>query len=162
MMNLTQGMAIATSLSIAISTPLLFDQKISRANDASMQLAQTQPSAQCQNAIRAAINRIQEGRDINIEASFGTPYDGYPPDRPYAYGFLFSGPATDSVLLSDGFLLNLSTEIINNCQMVSMVAFQADQTDWFRVYGLVRGSVREFECYNPGTGSPGWGYQFCG
>jgi hypothetical protein len=107
-------------------------------------------SEECEAAIVSAVSRIQERRTLDVEVvrrNHAESYPDGPSDRPFNYSFSVTGASARIVTDSPRFMNSISTNIINNCETVSMVRFMAftppDTRFPFRrlrgegVYGLI-------------------------
>ncbi|MEO0688327.1 MAG: hypothetical protein AAFY76_25515 [Cyanobacteria bacterium J06649_11] len=132
-------------------------------------IAQTlsdEEQSQCETALLDAVNTIQDGRAVQVvgitSVDLSTRYSDYPTDAPLGVIIQMEGQATADVLSSDQFMTSVSTGIIQQCGPVSLVDFDMNGTDWTVVYGLVNGTVAQFECLTPGPSPDAkWGQEFC-
>jgi hypothetical protein len=133
------------------------------------QIKQTRTeTTECAEALQAAKNKITKGRKVKVVEVYKTnvqqfSYTDYPKKRPFSYTFTLSGAATASIIKSEKFLLSISTEIIKNCNSVSMVRFGLHASDSGVDFGLVgEKNIRLFECIEPGSPTKlTWGYVIC-
>ncbi|CDM96632.1 hypothetical protein AmaxDRAFT_0978 [Limnospira maxima CS-328] len=66
----------------------------------------------------------------------------------------------DDILNSPQMLNSLSHQIISNCGDVSAVTYAKYRTGLSRTFGIVNGSVRQFQCIDPGNVLR-WGQHMC-
>ena len=121
---------------------------------------------QCETALLDAVNTIEDGRAVQVvditSVDLSTRYSDYPINSPLGVVIQMEGQATADVLSSDQFMTSVSTGIIQQCEPVSLVDFDMNETDWTVVYGLVDGTIVQFECLTPGPGPDAkWGQEFC-
>ncbi|NEZ61056.1 hypothetical protein [Adonisia turfae] len=121
---------------------------------------------QCSQLVSEAVNSLEEGRDVQVAdvviTDISKGYANYPADAPIGVVFRMNGQAAADVMNSHQFMTTISTQLITECQPVSLVDFQVNYTDWSSKYGLVSGSVTRFECVEPGVGiNLQWGQEFC-
>jgi hypothetical protein len=135
-------------------------------------------SEQCEAAIVSAVSRIQERRTLDVEVTRRNHAEGYPDgpsDRPFNYSFSVTGASARIVTDSPRFMNSISTNIINNCETVSMVSFLAFTPPErprfpFRrlrgegIFGLIdTDRISEFSCEPPQRGRElPWGQVSCG
>lgn len=87
----------------------------------------------------------------------------YPEKYPIQVFFVLEGPGTESIMNSTIFLKALSSKIIIGCDLVSLVIFGVNHTDWNNTFGLLDSNkVEEFEClpFDFNRRIP-WGYTVC-
>ena len=121
---------------------------------------------QCTLALSEAVTALEEGRDVQVadvvSIDISQGYSDYPADAPIGVVFRMNGQAAADVMNSHQFMTTISTQLITECQPVSLVDFQVNYTDWSAKYGLVNGNVIAFECVEPGVGAyTQWGQEFC-
>lgn len=78
---------------------------------------------ECINAISSVESQLQSDRDLTIEFSevYNGSMDGTPPEgRPNQYVFGMNGSAVETVMNSGVLLDNLATQIISNCNSISL------------------------------------------
>lgn len=104
----------------------------------------------CRSAIASVENQLKSDRNLTIELSQIERlqyHPDHPEGRPNGYKVGMKGDAAFSVLGSPVLLNSLSTEIINNCNSVSLADFGIYQTGNVRTFGLMsNGEVEEFQC----------------
>ena len=120
-----------------------------------------QTNRQCSAAISRAKAKIRAVRNTSVRVEkddISRSYNDFPAGRPLAYAFLIKGEGRYTVLNSTKFLTQISQNIINNCQFVSLVVFAWDNTgDPGANFGLMPdGKVKLFECTS--RENVGWGY----
>lgn len=123
---------------------------------------------ECQSEIEAAAKMIEDGRNVRVldvtQRDFSDRYsEGYPSEASFSLDFRMEGRAAADIMHSPQFMNNISANIIESCQSVSLVEFSVSQTDWASVYGLIDGSVLPFSCIGSGdyTGEISWGERIC-
>jgi len=124
----------------------------------------------CAAALRVATNKITRGRNIKVgkilkKNDIPYTYKDYPKNRPFSYDItLHSGT---SIYELNKLLQPISTDIIQNCNSVSIVSFN-DGNESSVTFGLMKGGIVEKfkqECSEVfGDISPKklpWGYAHC-
>ncbi|MBE7380476.1 MAG: hypothetical protein F6J95_003565 [Leptolyngbya sp. SIO1E4] len=138
--------------------------------NSSLALAQTSPEEieqQCQIAALEAVSTIEDGRNVQVVDVIGidlsSGYVGYPANAPMGAIIRLDGSATSDVLSSPQFMATVSSQIITQCQPVSLIEFQMNYTGWAEIYGLVDDSVVAFKCMEADTDAnrAPWGQRFC-
>ena len=132
-------------------------------------LAQVSPEAlvrRCETVVADAANVIEDGRSAQVVDIMAIElvelYSDYPADAPIGVILRLEGTAAADILSSSQFMNTVSDQVITQCQPVSLVEFQMNDTDWSEVYGLVRDEVVAFECVEAGVGaSVVWGQTYC-
>jgi hypothetical protein len=137
-------------------------------------VSQTSAAQSCQSSVMAARERLEavgnlevavRQRDVSTAA-----YPDYPNERPEEYIFAMKGSALQSVMRSPVLLTDLSTNIIQSCDAVSMVTFAQANSGWHLSFGIFPDDqIKAFECaesygINPGRGNSGrlrWGLFYC-
>lgn len=120
----------------------------------------------CRTALTAATNTLEKGRNVQVSTirvrSLSEEYSDFPTDQPYGIYIGMEGQATADILNSPQLMTSISSQLIAECDSVSLVKFAMHQTDWNIVFGLIGESVASFECIDP---SPGlvmqWGKTTC-
>lgn len=123
-------------------------------------------SVRCQVALDEATNTVEEVPSVQMSTmdirSLAEEYSDFPAERAYGVYIGIEGQAAINVLNSPQLLTSISSQLIEECDSVSMVKFAMHQTDLNVIFGLVGGSVLSFECTEP---SPGritqWGTTVC-
>jgi hypothetical protein len=124
----------------------------------------------CSRALTAAQDKIRRVKDLASVHLTSLPvpdrYPDHPMGRPDGYQFLMSGRGGFTILAAEKFMMTISTDIIKHCPSTSLVEW-ATVPEGAAIYGLVKGRVRGFDCYedyntrrspNP---KPPWGYEGC-
>lgn len=124
----------------------------------------------CKAAIIDANRRIMKGRNISVKTDIrevSDTYTDYPSGRKYALWFLLNGTSSESILQSAQFQKYFASQIIKNCDDVSLVLFGTGGSDYYWKIGLMpNGAIDFFECIDdkveetPGI-RPKWGQQYC-
>lgn len=121
----------------------------------------------CAMALQAAKNKITKGRRVNVveitkKNEIPQIYKKYPIDRPFSYTFGLSGSGTNSILKSTKMLITISTEIIRNCQTISIIYFGEYPGDNIVAFGITgQNKVKNFPCYDKRDRTLPWGYDAC-
>lgn len=123
----------------------------------------------CTDSVQAMIQTLEQGRQIRVTRGEFSPlegtYVGYPADAPFSLWLTLDGPDADNIMASPQLMTTLSATLMADCEPVSLVVFNRDQTGWTEVFGLVAGQVTPFACvgenYNWQDPLP-WGTRICG
>ncbi|MEO1124640.1 MAG: hypothetical protein AAFX95_11200 [Cyanobacteria bacterium J06639_16] len=131
-----------------------------------LQSSEKSTEQECRAAFTEAVNTIENGRRVEVvdivSIDLSRGHRGYPANAPVGIILAMEGQATADVLNSHQFMNNISSQIIEDCQPVSLVEFQMYSTDWAETYGLVNGNVVLFSCIEAGIGAnPRWGQVVC-
>jgi hypothetical protein len=105
-------------------------------------------SAQCRAALLNNKSKIEKLKTkvVRISQSKHSYSDG-PANKPLAYTFAMTGPATQSVMFSQKFLTDISEDIVSMCPSVSLLKFGFDMSDNEITFGLMNnGKVQQFKC----------------
>ena len=121
---------------------------------------------QCQAALNEATNTVEEVPSVQMSTmdirSLAEEYSDFPAERAHGVYIGIEGQAAINVLNSPQLLTSISSQLIEECDSVSMIKFAIHQTDWNVVFGLVDGSVLSFECIEPSLGRiRQWGTTVC-
>ncbi|WP_019504869.1 hypothetical protein [Pleurocapsa sp. PCC 7319] len=111
----------------------------------------------CEDAIASVEGQLKADHQLTIEISetINHSYPDGPEGRPNQYRLGIRGNAANSVMESDVLLNSLATQIINNCNSISLVSFGVYQTDYILDYGLIsKGKVEKFQCPEDFDGLP--------
>ena len=105
-------------------------------------------TAQCRSALLKGKSKIENLKTKVVRISrFKHSYDDSPTNKPLAYTFAMTGPATQSVMLSKNFLTDISNNIVSTCPSVSLLIFGFDMSDYSVTLGLMNnGKVQQFSC----------------
>ncbi len=120
----------------------------------------------CTIAIASTVKKLDEVPKT-ISVRFKTyalgGYLGRPINKTSAYQFVFRGG--EDILRSPILMKTLASQVLQNCNEPGTVTFGLDQTDAFAVYGVVKGRVQAFNCYEgDGIRFPKqmpWGQRIC-
>ena len=151
-------------LSIA-SLSALASAGLASADSPMIQLKEpSQRQSVCTIAIASTVKKLNEAPKT-ISVRFRTyplgGYSGRPAHKTSAYQFVFRGG--EDILRSPILMKTLASQVLQNCNEPGTVTFGLDQTDAFAVYGVVKGRVQAFNCYE-GTRFPRqmpWGQRIC-
>jgi hypothetical protein len=120
---------------------------------------------ECQSAVQEAIQTLERGRDLTVikvnSSDVSRRYITYPTDSTLGLHLFLRGSAVEHVLRSPVFMSNISTQMMNQCGPLSLVAFHQDQSDWFVTFGWMDGRAVKFDCLDEYTGQTYWGETFC-
>lgn len=131
------------------------------------------PVLLCQAAIDEAKSGIADIPSIvfneSREADISNLYEDAPKEGSQQYQLIVGGAGGRNILnYSPKLMTEVSTEIINNCGKIGSVKFELSEADervanHKLVYGLIDGSVKEFECVSPSeeTSKLKWGQASC-
>lgn len=151
---------IGLNLCIAFSpTPLSFIQP-AHAGDASLS---------CQATLRSVQAKLKRQPNLNVisinQRDLFQSHPNYPQGRPKEYVIALGGSQASNFLKSRQLMTTLATQIIRNCETVSLVTFgTANSGDVVNLGLMPNGSIQIFECLEPGRDSPDrrvWGKVFC-
>lgn len=126
----------------------------------------SQKQSVCTIAIASTVKKLDEVPKT-ISVRFRTyplgGYSGRPINKTSAYQFVFRGG--EDILRSPILMKTLASQVLQNCNEPGTVTFGLDQTDAFAVYGVVKGRVQAFNCYEgDGRRFPKqmpWGQRIC-
>ncbi|MEO1374383.1 MAG: hypothetical protein AAFW70_08710 [Cyanobacteria bacterium J06635_10] len=131
------------------------------------------PALLCQAAIDEAKSDIGDVPGVvfneSKESDISNLYEDAPKERLEQYQYTLGGSGGRNILnYSPKLMTEVSTNIINNCGKIGSVKFELSEADervanHKLVYGLVDGSVKEFECVSPSeeTSKLKWGQASC-
>ena len=99
---------------------------------------------------RRRINVDFRPREITSKEDW---YEDMPSNRPYDLWVVMRGNEGDmsNAMNSQQFLTTLASNIITNCDRVSVVTFGINGTDYLRSYGLINNKVVYFKCVDRAT-----------
>ncbi len=124
------------------------------------------PSSVCTIAISSTVKKL-DAVPYTGSVQFRTyPLGGYagrPAGKVSAYHFAFRGKGGEDILRSPGMMKTLASRLLQDCNEPGTVTFGLDQSDAFAVYGVVKGQVQAFNCYES-TRFPRqmpWGQRIC-
>ncbi|MBV6624609.1 MAG: hypothetical protein KI793_17010 [Rivularia sp. (in: Bacteria)] len=107
-------------------------------------------SSQCQGAIDAGKTEVANISGIGVNKSskndISSIYQNVPKERSTQYQFTVGGSGGKNIMYSPVFMTKISKNIISNCNNIGSVKFEVDQTDNRIAYGLVKDSVKKFDC----------------
>lgn len=131
-----------------------------------LQAQEIKEKKDCTATISKAQRIIEAGRSIQVLFStqdISELYPDHPVNRPYRYVFTMQGSANRSILSSPKFMKSIATNIINQCNSISLVTFGLYASDVDSSIGLMpNGSVNFFDCLEAGTGrGVTWGQAIC-
>lgn len=122
--------------------------------------------SQCLTVVQTAQSKLQNGRNLSVRMRTidqSEHRDDFPTNRPIAVQLIMDGTTTASVMRSSQLMKSISTNIIQNCQSVSVVIFGVNRSGWHTTFGLFdQGRIEEFQCFEfvRGKEMP-YGYQNC-
>lgn len=127
-----------------------------------------QETRQCRASVQLAKSKIEKNKNVKVgeiipNIPLNDVYSDYPKNRPFKYGFALDGSATKNILKSPKLLLPIATDIIKNCQSVSMVSFRVygayrADTAPSAAFGLMKdGKVKQWQCIDPPPNRFRWG-----
>jgi hypothetical protein len=130
-------------------------------------------SEACTTAISEATRRFNEVAQVRVIGASKNDlpaynYSSYPFNRPNGYSFLLTGAGVRTVSASPRFVESIVTDIMTNCDTVSIVSLGVYQTGgggW--TFGFSEtGKPELFNCVEPDRSRPddykfGWGYEIC-
>ena len=128
-------------------------------------------SAECMKGVELAISRLSKGSDhfvIHRKAQdLRDMYSDYPVGRPYKLILSVNGEKAVNVMNSPVLLTSISTQIIENCDLIGAIDIGVHRTDYITTFGLMNeGSIQEFQCTFQNVKNPvrfplSWGYMVC-
>ncbi|AFY58933.1 hypothetical protein Riv7116_6606 [Rivularia sp. PCC 7116] len=123
-------------------------------------------SSKCQAAIDAGKTEVANVSGIGVNKSskndISSIYQNLPKERSVQYQFTVGGSGGKNIVYSPVFMSKISKNIISNCNNIGSVKFEVDQTDNRVAYGLVKDSVKKFDCTSPTAKSKlKWGEISC-
>ncbi|MEO1185591.1 MAG: hypothetical protein AAFX46_13300 [Cyanobacteria bacterium J06636_27] len=123
-------------------------------------------SRKCQAAIDESKSEVANISGIGVNKSskndISSFYQDIPKERSSEYKFTVGGRGGKNIMYSPVFMSDISKSIIENCNNIGSVKFEVDQTDNRIAYGLVKDSVKKFDCTAPTDKSKlKWGQISC-
>lgn len=123
-------------------------------------------SKKCQAAIDGSKSEVASISGIGVNKSskndISNIYQDIPKQRSSEYKFTVGGTGGKNIMYSPVFMTDISKNIIENCNNIGSVKFEVDQTDNRIAYGLVKDSVKKFDCTAPKDNSKlKWGQVSC-
>lgn len=127
----------------------------------------------CQAAIDETKSEIADVPGIVVnesrEADISNLYEDAPKEGSQQYQLIVGGVGGRNILnYSPKLMTEVSTNIVNNCSKIGSVKFELNEADervanHKLVYGLIDGSVKEFECVSPSEEASKlkWGQASC-
>lgn len=120
---------------------------------------------QCATPLATAVRRVEDVKNVSVagvyERDISSTYANYPANSPYSISISMSGSGTPNIMASPQLLTAIATQIISECQPVSMVILGEYQSDNYGVFGLMNGEVVVFrECGSEGE-PLNWGEVGC-
>jgi len=122
----------------------------------------------CTAAVQKAMRRFEETRNVDVASmdlvNLSERYSNYPANAPYGIAFNLEGRAVPDIMNSSQLLMSISTQVITECSIISLVIIGQNQTDYNSTYGLAGDSVSAFQqCQEPGMESAllRWGEVYC-
>ena len=107
-------------------------------------------SSKCQAAIDESKTEVANISGIGVNKSskndISSIYQDLPKERSSEYKFTVGGRGGKNIMYSPVFMSDISKNIIENCNNIGSVKFEVDQTDNRIAYGLVKDSVKKFDC----------------
>ena len=107
-------------------------------------------SKKCQAAIDNSKSEVANISGIGLNKSskndISSIYQDIPKERSSEYKFTVGGRGGKNIMYSPVFMTDISKNIIENCNNIGSVQFEVDQTDNRIAYGLVKDSVKKFDC----------------
>ena len=107
-------------------------------------------SKKCQAAIDESKSEVANISGIGVNKSskndISSIYQNLPKKRSSEYKFTVGGRGGKNIMYSPVFMTDISKNIIENCNNIGSVKFEVDQTDNRIAYGLVKNSVKKFDC----------------
>ncbi|NTW20514.1 MAG: hypothetical protein HGA42_13340 [Nostocales cyanobacterium W4_Combined_metabat2_030] len=79
------------------------------------------------------------GRRSQLIILLGTPREG-------------TGNLVENIMASTQMLTAMSNQLIEGCDNIAAVTYAKNQTGYIRTFGLIHGTVQEFEYITPGPG----------
>ncbi|MGD1911114.1 MAG: hypothetical protein ACFB2X_09730 [Rivularia sp. (in: cyanobacteria)] len=131
------------------------------------------PALLCKAAIGEAKSKIADIPGIvfneSKESDISNLYEDAPKERLEQYQYTVDGSGGRNILnYSPKLMTEVTTNIINNCGKIGSVKFELNEADervanHKLVYGLIDGSIKEFECVSPSeeTSKLKWGQASC-
>ncbi|MEM9925743.1 MAG: hypothetical protein AAF915_18670 [Cyanobacteria bacterium P01_D01_bin.50] len=131
------------------------------------------PALLCQAAIDEAKSDIADVPGIvfneSKESDISNLYEDAPKERLEQYQYTLGGSGGRNILnYSPKLMTEVTIKIVNNCSQIGSVKFELSEADervanHKLVYGLIDGSVKEFECVSPSeeTSKLKWGQASC-
>ncbi|MDJ0724203.1 MAG: hypothetical protein QNJ38_03740 [Prochloraceae cyanobacterium] len=139
---------IVTALSISGCQSDAIESKQTNSSKKQVVLAKDKLNI-CQDAVASVEKQLNKIDRVKVESSeiLNQNYPYHPKGRPNNYKLVISGDEANAVMNNDILLNSLATQIINNCDSISLVRFNLYFTGYILEYGLMPdGTVKKFQC----------------
>lgn len=106
---------------------------------------------QCAAPLAEAVERIEEVKNVSVagvyDQDISVMYVDSPANSPVGITISMDGSGTPNIMASPQLLTSIATQVITECQPVSLVIIGENRSDNYGVFGLMDGEVVVFrEC----------------
>lgn len=120
---------------------------------------------QCSATLRTAVRRIEEVKNVSVagvyDQDISVMYVDSPANSPVGITISMDGSGTPNIMASPQLLTSIATQIITECQPVSLVIIGENRSDNYGVFGLMDGEVVVFSECGSDMGPLNWGEVGC-
>ncbi|MEM6252063.1 MAG: hypothetical protein AAF821_03995 [Cyanobacteria bacterium P01_D01_bin.156] len=120
---------------------------------------------QCSTTLRTAVRRIEEVKNVSVvgvyDQDISTMYVDSPANAPVSVTISMTGSRAPNIMASPQLLTSIATQIITECQPVSLVIIGENRSDNYGVFGLMDGEVVVFRECGSDMGPLNWGEVGC-
>lgn len=95
----------------------------------------------CEQTIQISQRRIQGFVSVD-KSRMDARYNEFPQEKPYRLRISFQSRQSPSKTI----MIQVSQQILSACNDISVVSFGLTRTDYIRDFGVINGTIREFQC----------------
>ena len=120
---------------------------------------------QCATPLATAVRRVEDVKNVSVagiyEQDISSAYVGYPTNSPFSITISMDGSGVPNIMASPQLLTSIATQVITECQPVSLVIIGQNRSDNYGVFGLMDGEVVVFRECGSEMGPMNWGEVGC-